>query len=156
MTGTTERLTREALEQHRQIHFYMDQIVATLNQLEDSAEPEELLRRLAAQIDGFIEQLKEHHQLEEKRGLFRMIREILPESRVEISRLVKQHQQIMEILAMAKLHAQNGTPSEAGALKDDLERFIQMFRNHERSEEHLIRQAIARESSHSSEFEGSH
>lgn len=146
-SGITERLTQEALEQHRQIHFYLDQIAGTLEGLggDDIEAREESMRRLAAQIDGFMERLKEHHQLEEKRGLFRMILEVLPEARVEISRLVKQHQRIIEILEMARLHAQNGRPEEAGSLSEDMASFLEMFRNHERSEELLIRQAIARE-----------
>lgn len=145
-SGLTERLTEEALEQHRQIHFYLDQISATLDQLDGEAESREAMGRLAAQIDGFMERLQEHHQLEEKRGLFRMILEVLPEARVEISRLVKQHQRIIEILEMARLHAVNGKVEDAPELRDDLRSFVEMFRNHERSEELLIRQAIARES----------
>ncbi len=145
-SGTTERLTQEALEQHRQIHFYLDQIAGTLEQLDGTESGVEPQRRLAAQIDGFMERLKEHHQLEEKRGLFRMILEVLPEARVEISRLVKQHQRIIEILEMARLHAQNGRPEDALGLREDMTAFLEMFRNHERSEELLIRQAIARES----------
>ena len=145
-TGITERLTAEALEQHQQIHFYLDQITATLDGLDPHADDvAPLLERLTAQIDGFMERLREHHQLEEKRGLFRMILEILPEARVEISRLVKQHQRIIEILEMARLHAQNGTSQDAVGLKEDLASFVQMFRNHERSEELLLRQALSRE-----------
>jgi hypothetical protein len=52
---------------------------------------------------------------------------------------------MIEILEMARIHAQCGEVSEADALRVDLENFLVMFRNHERDEERLLEQAISRE-----------
>jgi len=142
---TTHRLAREALEEHRQIHFFLDQIAQSLQALKPSISDVEPMRRLSAQLEGFKERLKEHHQLEERRGLFRAILENLPEARIEISRLIRQHERMIEILEMARIHAQCGEPSEADALRVDLENFLVMFRNHERDEERLLEQAISKE-----------
>jgi len=46
---------------------------------------------------------------------------------------------------MARIHAQCGEAGEADALSVDLNRFLEMFRNHERSEDHLLQEAINRE-----------
>ena len=145
MSPTSQQLAQEALEEHQQIHFYLDQISNTLEGLREELSDVEPMRRLAAQIEGLKERLKEHHQLEERGGLFRGILETMPEARVEISRLVRQHEKMIEILEMARIHAQNGEASEADALRVDLENFLVMFRNHERDEERLLEQAIARE-----------
>ncbi len=53
---------------------------------------------------------------------------------------------MIEILEMARIHAQCGEADEADALRDDLRKFLEMFRNHERSEDHLLQEAINRES----------
>ena len=145
MSPTSQQLAQEALEEHQQIHFYLDQISNTLEGLRMELSDVEPMRRLAAQIEGLKERLKEHHQLEERGGLFRGILETMPEARVEISRLVRQHEKMIEILEMARIHAQCGETSEAGALRVDLEGFMQMFRDHEHAEEQLLKEAIARE-----------
>ena len=142
---TFQGLTQEALEEHQQIHFFLDQIDQALESLRDGLSDVEPMRRLAAQIESLRDRLKEHHQFEEHHGLFRAILEALPAARVEISRLVKQHGRMIEILEMARLHAQRGEVSEADGLRVDLENFLQMFRNHERTEEDLLRRAISRE-----------
>jgi hemerythrin len=142
---TFQRLTRQALEEHRQIHFYLDQVAQTLDRLRGLADAEPM-RRLAAQVEGLRERLVEHHQLEERGGLFQAILDALPARRVEIDRLTNQHAKMIEILEMARLHAQCGGVAEAEALRVDLEKFLEMFREHERQEEQLLRQAIGRES----------
>ena len=86
MTQTFQHLTRETLEEHRQIHFYLDQIAVTLEGLKQGLSDVEPMRRLAAQIEGLKERLVEHHQAEEQGGLFQAILEVMPERRVEISR----------------------------------------------------------------------
>ena len=145
MSPTSQQLAQEALEEHQQIHFYLDQISNTLEGLRIEPSDVEPMRRLAAQIEGLKERLKEHHQLEECGGLFRGILETMPEARVEISRLVRQHEKMIEILEMARIHAQRGETSEADGLRVDLENFLVMFRNHERDEERLLEQAISHE-----------
>lgn len=148
MTGSTtlEQRSQDILEEHRQIHFYLDQVEVTLQELRHGTSDEEPMRRLAAQIEGLKERLVEHHNTEEKGGLFQAFLEIMPERRVEISRLINEHHKMIEVLEMARIHAQCGEADEADALSVDLNRFLEMFRNHERSEDHLLQEAINRES----------
>jgi hypothetical protein len=143
---TFQSITRDTLEEHRQIHFYLDQISRTLESMREGLSDVEPMRRLAAQIQGLKERLLEHHQAEERGGLFQAILEILPDRRVEISRLINQHDKMIEILEMARIHAQRGEVGEAEALRIDLESFLEMFREHERAEDQLLRRAMERES----------
>lgn len=140
-----QELSRESMEQHREIHFYLDQVSQTLGSLRQGLSDVEPMRRLAAQLEGFKERLIEHHQTEEKGGLFHAVLEALPSRRVEIDRLVHQHHKMIEILEMARLHAQCGEATEADALRVDLEQFLEMFRRHEQDEEELIRLALDRD-----------
>lgn len=140
-----KRRTRELLDEHRQIHFYFDQIAATLASLDDDADDVEPLRRLAAQLEGLKERLVEHHQAEEKGGIFQAIMEAMPERRIEITRLIKQHDKMIEILEMARIHAQCGEPAEAEGLRGDLEGFLSMFRDHEEREERLLERMLESE-----------
>jgi hypothetical protein len=144
---TFEGLTHEALEEHRQIHFYLDQIALALEAFTPELTTTEPMRRLAAQIAGLQERLDEHQQKEEQGGLFRAIVEVLPACRVEIDRLANQHERMTEILEMARLHAQGGRIEEAAALREDLLRFLDMFRKHEEQEERLLARAIEVEGS---------
>ncbi len=141
---TFQRLTREALEDHRQIHFFLDQVDQTLARLKEGITDVEPMRRLAAQVAALKERLQEHHQNEET-GLFDAILEVLPARRVEIDRLANQHERMIEILEMARLHAHCGGIAEIDALRVDLEKFLGVFREHERHEEQLLSQAIGRE-----------
>jgi len=147
MTGfqTLEQRTQSTLEEHRQIHFYLDQVELTLNELRGDLSDSEPMRRLAAQIEGLRERLLDHHQTEEEGGLFQAILEIMPERRVEVSRLIREHEKMIEILEMARIFAQCSDPDEADALRIDLREFLEMFRNHERAEDHLLQEAINRE-----------
>jgi hypothetical protein len=143
---TFQSITRETLEEHRQIHFYLDQISRTLEGMRAGLSDVEPMRRLAAQIEGLKERLVEHHSAEEQGGLFQVILELLPDCRVEISRLINQHEKMIEILEMARIHAQCGEPTEADALRIDMESFLETFREHERAEDELLQKAIDRES----------
>ena len=144
---TSRRLSEEALEEHHQIHFYLDQVGQTLAGLKDGISDVEPMRRLAAQVAGLKERLVEHHQNEEKGGMFEAILEALPARRVEIDRLANQHEKMIEMLEMARLHAHCGEVTEVDALRIDMEKFLEMFREHERHEEELLTQAIAKETS---------
>jgi hypothetical protein len=145
-TPTFQRISRETLEEHKQIHFYLDQIARTLEGLGPGMADSEPMRRLAAQIEGLKERLVEHHHAEEKDGLFQSILELLPDCRVEISRLVRQHEKMIEILEMARIHAQRGEPAEAEELRVDMTKFLEMFRQHELDEDQLLHRALERES----------
>lgn len=143
---TLGQMSRDILEEHRQILFYLDQVELTLNTLREGNSGEEPMRRLAAQIEGLTERLVEHHKTEERGGLFQALIEIMPERRVEISRLINEHDKMIEVLEMARIHAHCGEAGEADQLSIDLNRFLEKFRNHERSEDHLLQEAINRES----------
>ena len=142
---TFQKITRATIEEHRQIDFYLDQISVALDGLSEGDTDVEPMRRLAAQIEGLKERLAEHHQVEEQGGLFQAILEIMPDCRVEISRLTKQHERTIEILELARIHALQGEPAEAGALREDLKNFLEMFREHESHEERLFKRAMERE-----------
>lgn len=141
---TFQRITRETLEEHRQIHFYLDQVAVSLRGLREGLDDPEPMRRLAAQIEGLKERLTEHHESEEQ-GMFQAVLEVMPDCRVEVNRLINQHEKIIEILEMARLHANRGEPAEAEELRDDLQGFLEMFRRHEHDEEQLLKRTIQRE-----------
>lgn len=142
---TFQRITRQTVDEHRQIHFYLDQVELTLRNLRSDMTDLEPLRRLAAQIEGLKERLLEHQQAEEQGGLFQALLEAMPECRVEISRLTLQHDKMIEILEMARIHAQCGQPAEAEALRQDLQTFLGVFRRHEQDEEQLLGLAMSRD-----------
>jgi hemerythrin-like domain-containing protein len=142
---TFQKITEATIEEHRQIDFYLDQISVTLDGLREGDSDVEPMRRLAAQIEGLKERLAEHHQTEEEGGLFQAILELMPDCRVEISRLTNQHERIIEILELARIHALQGEPGEIGALREDLKSFLEMFREHESHEEQLFKRAVERE-----------
>jgi hemerythrin-like domain-containing protein len=142
---TFQSITREALEEHRQIHFFLDQVSRTLESMREELTDVEPMRRLGAQIEALKERLVEHHQIEERGGLFQVVLELLPERRVEIDRLIGEHDRMIEILEMARLHAQGGEATDADALRVDLEGFLEMFREHERAEDQLLLLAMERE-----------
>ena len=137
--------TDETLEQHRQVHFYLDQLEVALDAMKEVASVEPM-RRLAAQIEGLKERFASHHKAEENEGLFQAILEVLPQRRVEISRLIHEHAKMIEVLEMGRIHAQNGRPEDAAELCADLYTFLAQFRDHERREELLLEEAIRRES----------
>ena len=143
---TFQKITQTTIEEHRQIEFYLDQVSVTLDTMREGDDDVEPMRRLAAQIEGLKERLAEHHQAEEEGGLFQAILEIMPDCRVEISRLTNQHEKIIEILELARIHALEGEPSEIGSLREDLKNFLEMFREHEAHEEQLFKRAVERES----------
>jgi hemerythrin-like domain-containing protein len=142
---TFQKITQATIEEHKQIDFYLDQVSVTLDSLREEDTDVEPMRRLAAQIEGLKERLVEHHQTEEEGGLFQAILDVMPESRVEVSRLANQHEKIIEILELARIHALQGEPPEAAALREDLNSFLEMFRDHECQEEQLFKRALERE-----------
>jgi hypothetical protein len=142
---TFQRLTFHALEEHGTIHFFLDQLASTLKSLDTGHPDVEPMRRLAAQIEGLIERLKEHFASEESGGLFQAVQDLLPDETVHIRRLTDQHARMLEILEMAKIHAQRGGAQDAGPLRDDLEGFLRVMRAHEDDETTLLRRALERD-----------
>jgi hemerythrin-like domain-containing protein len=147
MTGTPtfQRLSRRAIEEHQQIDFFLKQLMTSLKSLDAESEDVEPLRRLAAQIDSFRERLEEHFQHEEDDGLFQAILDLLPDSGPVIDGLVSQHERMIEVLQMARIHAERGEPCEVAELRTDLQRFLDTMRAHEKAEEALLERAVEEE-----------
>lgn len=139
---TFQKLSEQSLEEHQQIHFYLDQLVRTINGLGQARDAVEPLRRLAAQIESLRERVDEHFQLEEHGGLFQGVLDATPGADLEIRRLTSQHVRIVQLLEMARIRARRSVPEEIGTLRDDLDRFLQSMRQHEREEEALLRRAL--------------
>ena len=147
MTGTPtfQRLSSRAIEEHQQIDFFLKQLLSSLHALDADSDDVEPLRRLAAQIDGLRERLEEHFQHEEQDGLFQAILDLLPDAESMIDGLASQHEHMIEVLQMARIHAERGEPCEVAELQDDLQRFLETMRAHEKAEEALLERAIEEE-----------
>ena len=147
MTGspTFQRLSRETLDEHKQIHFFIDQLKSALDALDPNSTDVEPLRRLAAQIESCREHLREHFEREEKGGVYQAILEIMPDADPAIQRFITEHHRMIETLEMAGIHAERGEAIEAGPLKIDLENFLDMMREHEHAEEALLARVIEEE-----------
>jgi hemerythrin-like domain-containing protein len=147
MTGTPtfQRLSRRAVEEHQQIEFFLDQLLTSLDALDADAADVEPLRRLAAQIDSFRERLEEHFQHEEEDGLFQAVLDLLPDAGPVVDGLISQHERMIEVLQMARIHAERGEPCEANELRSDLQKFLETMRAHEKTEESLLERALEEE-----------
>jgi hemerythrin-like domain-containing protein len=147
MTGsqTFPALTQQTIEEHRQIHFYLDQLARSLKGLDGEEAGTETLRRIAAQIEGLRERLVEHFATEEEGGLFRGIVEQLPESRGAVRELASHHVRALEMLEMTRIRAQYGKREEAELLRTELDAFLRLIREHEEREEALLAEALERE-----------
>lgn len=135
-----ERLGENALNQHRDIRFFLDRLRSSVAALDPEAGGVGGLRDLVAEIESFKERLEEHHQ-EEETGLFQAIADALPDLETEIHRLTAEHGRMIEILEMARIHAQNDRASDIAALREDLQQFLDTIQDHERAEETLIERA---------------
>jgi len=147
MTGqpTFQQLSRRTIDDHQQIDFFLSQLVTTLDSLDEGSPDVEPLRRLAAQIDSLRERLEEHFNHEEHEGLFQAILDILPDAGPTIHRLASQHDRMVEVLQMARIHAERGEPCEIGELRADLKVFLDTMKDHERTEEALLDRAVREE-----------
>jgi hemerythrin len=139
---TYQKLGEQALEEHEQIHFYLDQLVRTMGAFPAHPQDAEPFRRLAAQIESLRERIDEHFQHEEQGGLFQAVVDALPGADLEVRRLAAQHVRIVQLLEMARIRARRSTPAEIEPLRDELDRFLQSMRHHEREEDALLRRAL--------------
>lgn len=155
MTGspTYQHLTLEALEEHRQVHFYLDQLMRMLAEVDrgvsspdstgdPSIDPApEPMRRLAAELGSLIERLTEHFEAEES-GLYHGVVDLLPHLGTEVRRLSEQHARLLETLELARIHAERAASHDLAALRADLEAFLHVLRRHEQAEEEILVQAL--------------
>ena len=138
-------ISRQSLEAHEQIHFFLDRLGEALAELDPGSGDGDALGRLVAVIAGLQEQIVEHNRLEEA-FLFQGIVDRVPEAEDEILALSEEHRKILEILEMARIHARHTDIEEVGSLRDDLTAYLGMIREHERREAELLQKALSRES----------
>ena len=142
MTQTVPKLTRQSLDEHQQINFYLDQLERSFASLDDPAADVETIRRISARVEGLRERLVEHFASEEGDGLFRALGEALPQVRGAVLELAGQHAHILTLLEMSRIRAQYGNAGDAQALRRDLEAFLRVVREHEAQEEALLVRAL--------------
>jgi hemerythrin-like domain-containing protein len=144
MTGSQifSKLSEQAIEEHALIHFHIDQLERALSDLDPASAEAETLRTVAVRIDSFKERLDEHFGTEEDGGLLQGILDALPQTESDVRRIRTQHARLGEALERARAIARRGDPAEASTLKDDLDRFLAMMREHEREEDELVKRAL--------------
>jgi hypothetical protein len=136
------KLSEEALEEHRLIQFHLDQLERALADLDPGHALPETLRTVAVRIDSFKERLEEHFASEEIGGLLQGILDALPQTESDVRRIRAQHARLGEALERARAIARRGAPAEAAALKQELDRFLAVIRDHEREEDELVKRAL--------------
>jgi hemerythrin len=139
-----QHLSVQTLEEHRQVHFYLDQLLRTLGEID--AATAGATDRLSAELGSLIERLTEHFAGEEQGGLYDGVVDLLPNLTGEVRRLSAQHARMLDTLEMARLHVQRGGAAELPSLRQDLASFVDVLRAHEHAEEELVRQALEVES----------
>ena len=144
MTGSQifSKLSEQAIEEHGLIHFHLDQLERALSDLDPGSAQAETLRTVAVRIDSFKERLDEHFGTEEDGGLLQGILDALPQTESDVRRIRTQHARLGEALERARAIARRGDPAEAATLKEDLDRFLAMMREHEREEDELVKRAL--------------
>jgi len=139
---TFERLTEQSLEEHGQIHFFLEQLRKALGDVVPGQADVEPMRRVAAELEGLVERLREHFQREEE-GLFHALVDADETRGTDVRRLENQHERLMEILEMARIHAGRGEAADAALLKEDIEGFMAVLAAHEGAEDALFRRTLA-------------
>lgn len=144
MTGSQifAKLSEQAFEEHGLIHFHLDQLERALADLDPGTALPETLRTVAVRIDSFKERLDEHFGSEEDGGLLQGILDALPQAESDVRRIRTQHARLGEALERARAIARRGDPAEAPSLKEELDRFLAMMREHEREEDALVKRAL--------------
>ncbi len=140
-SGTFERVTEQSLEKHGQIHFFLGQLRKAIEGIVPGGADVEPMRRVAAELEGLIERLREHFGWEEE-GPFHALVDADASRGDEVRRLTDQHERLMEILEMARIHAGRGEAGDAALLRQDVEGFVSVLAAHEEAEEALFRRAI--------------
>lgn len=141
---TFPKLSRQALDEHRQIHFHLDLLAKAVAGLDAATADAESLMTLAARIESLKERLEEHFREEEDGGLYQGILDQMPQAESDVLRLMAQHERTLQAVETARVLARRREPSEAALLRSDLERIMEMMREHETEEEALVARALAR------------
>lgn len=141
---TFPKLTAEALEEHRQIHFHVNQLKKALEAMGAPDIDSERMMDVAARIDSLKERLEEHFKGEEDAGLFQGILDAVPQAESDVMRLMSEHERILRDLDGSRTLARKKDPADAAFLRTDLERILGVLRDHEREEEDLVQRALSR------------
>lgn len=141
---TFQKLSAESLEEHRQIHFHVEQLAKALLALDPRTADEGSLAEIGARIESLKERLEEHFKGEEDAGLYQGILDALPQAEPDVMRLMAQHERILADLDGAKSIARRRDPAETASLRAELERALGVLRDHEHEEEALVQRALAR------------
>lgn len=139
------KLSQHALDEHRQIHFHLDLLAKAVSGLDAATADAESLMNLAARIESLKERLEEHFREEEDGGLFQGILDQMPQAESDVLRLMAQHERTLQAVETARVLARRREPSEAPLLRSDLERIMEMMREHETEEEALVARALSRQ-----------
>jgi hemerythrin-like domain-containing protein len=142
---TFPKLSRQAAEAHKQIHFHLDLLAKAVAALDPERTDGEALLNLAARIESFKERLEEHFRDEEDGGLYQGVLDEIPQAESDVMRLMAQHERTIQALETARILARRKEPSEVALLRSDLERIIAMMREHEDEEDALVRRALERD-----------
>lgn len=141
---TFPKLTAEALEEHRQIHFHVDLLSRSLDSLGVSEVDADRMLDVAARIESLRERLEEHFRGEEDSGLYQGILDALPQAETDVMRLMGEHEKMLLDLEGARTIARGKNPADASLLRSELQRVIATLRDHEREEEALVQRALSR------------
>ncbi len=141
---TFQKLSAESLEEHRQIHFHVEQLAKALLALDPTTADEGSLAEIAARIESLKERLEEHFRGEEDAGLYQGILDAIPQVEPDVMRLMAQHERILADLEGARAIARRRDLAETASLRAELERALGVLRDHEHEEEALVQRALAR------------
>lgn len=141
---TFPKLTAEALEEHRQIHFHVNLLSKSLEALDDSEVDADRMLDVAARIESLRERLEEHFKSEEDSGLYQGILDALPQAELDVMRLMSEHERMLLDLEGARTIARGKNPADVPILRSEIGRAIATLRDHEREEEALVQRALSR------------
>jgi len=142
---TFPKLSQQAAEAHRQIHFHLDLLSKAVEALDPERTDGEALMNLVARIDSLRDRLEEHFRDEEDGGLYQGVLDQLPQAESDVMRLMAQHERTLQALETARVLARRKEPSEVALLRSDLSRILDMMREHEEEEDALMRRALERD-----------
>lgn len=142
---TFDKLTRQSAEAHRQIHFHLDLLAKAVATLDPERTDGDALLNLAARIESLKERLEEHFREEEDGGLYQGVLDQIPQAESDVTRLMAQHERTLHALETARILARRKEPREAPLLRSDVERILEMMREHEAEEDALVRRALERD-----------
>ena len=121
-------------EEHRALELQVDQLAATLHLDEADGEWREILQPLLRGLRAMLEQ----HLLREERALFPVLQRLLGQRASAITLLQTEHQALRAHLQRLTDLLHRAGPLLRDEIADEGLRFVQLFRNHEKTEDRLL------------------